>query len=209
MSSGGRQAAPSEGDGQCSWLTYKCMPRRAASVGGSRWSSSATPTSTVMPAPTQLGALPRGLGGLRPPERNGMRNRGHDPNAPPVPAQGGHLPGQRAPPAMIPAGERLRPQHGTPPGAQVGPPPGPPGSAGPPRHCKARGGGQPLQPHRGPPPPVRCRGRARPVLPVGGGHLRARQALPGALAGPGQEIGLQVHARSGRRQGVRTPPSSA
>ena len=31
----------------------------------------------------------------------------------------------------------------------------------------------PLQPHGGPPPPVRRRGRARPTLPVGGGHRRA------------------------------------
>ena len=31
----------------------------------------------------------------------------------------------------------------------------------------------PLQPHGRPPPPVRRRGRARPTLPVGGGHRRA------------------------------------
>ena len=34
----------------------------------------------------------------------------------------------------------------------------------------ARGDAHPLKPHGGPPPPVRRRGRARPTLPVGGGH---------------------------------------
>ena len=37
----------------------------------------------------------------------------------------------------------------------------------------ARGDAHPLQPHGGPPPPVRRRDRARPTLPVGGGHRRA------------------------------------
>ena len=58
-------------------------------------------------------------------------------------------------------------------GDQVGPPPGPPGLAGPSQRSGARSDAQPLQPHRGPPPPVRRRGRARPTLPVGGGHRRA------------------------------------
>ena len=62
------------------------------------------------------GALLRGLGGLRFPEGHGRRRGGHDPHAPPVPAQGGHLPGQRAPPALVPAGKRLGSRHGTPPG---------------------------------------------------------------------------------------------
>ena len=35
------------------WATYKCMPRRAASVGDTRWSSPATPMSTWMPPPTR------------------------------------------------------------------------------------------------------------------------------------------------------------
>ena len=69
------------------------------------------------------GALPRGLGGLRFPEGHGRRRGGHDPHDPPVPAQGGHLPGQRAPPAVVPAGKRLGSRHGTPPGDRLGPPP--------------------------------------------------------------------------------------
>ena len=36
-----------------SGATYKCMPRHAASVGDTRWSSPATPTSTWMPPPTR------------------------------------------------------------------------------------------------------------------------------------------------------------
>ena len=50
-----------------------------------------------------------GVAGLRLPEGHGRQNGGHDPHAPPVEATGGHLPGQRAPPAMIPPGERLCP----------------------------------------------------------------------------------------------------
>ena len=60
------------------------------------------------------GALPSGLGRLRFPEGHGRRRGRHDPHAPPTPAQGGHLPGQRAPPAVVPAGKRLGPRHGNP-----------------------------------------------------------------------------------------------
>ena len=104
------------------------------------------------------------------PEGDGRRRGGHDPHAPPVPAQDGHLPGLRTPPAVIPARKRLGPRQGTPPGAQVGPPAGLPGRAGPPQCGTARDDAHPLQPHGGPPPPVRHRGRARPALPVGSGH---------------------------------------
>ena len=118
-------------------------------------------------------ALPSGLGGLRFLEGHGRWRGGHDPHAPPVPAQGGHLPGQRAPHAVVPAGKRLGSRHARPPGNQLGPPAGPPGTAGPPQRSGARGGAHPLQPHGAPPPPVRRRGRARPTLPAGGGHRRA------------------------------------
>ena len=40
-------------DGRRSGPTYKCMPRHAASAGGTRWSSPATPTSTWMSPPTR------------------------------------------------------------------------------------------------------------------------------------------------------------
>ena len=76
------------------------------------------------------GALQSRLEGLRFPEAHGGRRGGHDPQAPPVAAQGGHLPGQRAPPAVVPMGKRLGPRHGTAPGGRVGSPPGPPGPAG-------------------------------------------------------------------------------
>ena len=119
------------------------------------------------------GALPSGRRGLRFRESHGRQRGGHDPHSPPVPAQFGHFPGQRAPPAVVPAGKRLPPRHGTAPGGRVGPPPGPPGPAMPPRRGRARGDAQPLQPHGGPPPPVRRRGCACPTLPVGSGHCRA------------------------------------
>ena len=77
-------------------------------------------------------------------------------HAPSVPAQGRHLPGQRAPRAVVPAGKRLGPWHGTPPCDRVGPPPGRLGPAVPPQRGRARGDAHPLQPHGGPPPPVRC-----------------------------------------------------
>ena len=60
-----------------------------------------------------------------------------------------------------------------PQGGRLGPPPGPPGPAGSPQRSGARGDAHPLQPHGGLPPPVRRRDRARPTLPVGGGHRRA------------------------------------
>ena len=53
------------------------------------------------------------------------------------------LPGQRPLPAVVPAGERLVPRHGSPPGDLVGPPPGPPDLAGPPQRSRARGGAHP------------------------------------------------------------------
>ena len=52
-STGRKQAAPCGRDGRRSGPTYKCMPRHAASVGGTRWSSPATPTSTWMSPPTR------------------------------------------------------------------------------------------------------------------------------------------------------------
>ena len=52
-SRGHRQGAPRGRDGRRSGPTYKCMPRRAASVGDTRWSSQLTPTSTWLPPPTQ------------------------------------------------------------------------------------------------------------------------------------------------------------
>ena len=119
------------------------------------------------------GALRRGLGGLPFPGGHGRRRGGHDPHAPPVPAQGGHLPGQRTAPAVVPAGKCLGPRHSTSQGDQVGPPPGPPGPARPPQRGGARDDTHPLQPHGGLPPPVRRRGRAPPTLPVGSGHRRA------------------------------------
>ena len=48
-----RQAAPHGRKGRRSGPTYKCMPRRAASVGDTRWSSPVTPTSAWMPPPTR------------------------------------------------------------------------------------------------------------------------------------------------------------
>ena len=52
-STGRKQAAPRGRDGRRSGPTYKCMPRHAASLGGTRWSSPATPTSTLMSPPTR------------------------------------------------------------------------------------------------------------------------------------------------------------
>ena len=52
-STGCKQAAPRGRDGRRSGPTYKCMPRHAALVGGTRWSSPATPTSTWMYPPTR------------------------------------------------------------------------------------------------------------------------------------------------------------
>ena len=46
-------AAPHGREGRRSGPTYKCMPRRAASVGDTRWSSPATPTCAWMPPPTR------------------------------------------------------------------------------------------------------------------------------------------------------------
>ena len=92
-----------------------------------------------------------------------------------------------APPAVVPAGERLGPRHGAPPGDWVGPPPGPPGPSGPPRCGRAHSGAHPLQPHEGPPPPVRCRGPACPALPVGSGHRCTGRALSSALACPAEQ----------------------
>ena len=55
----------------------------------------------------------------------------------------------RAPPAVVPAGERLGPRRGAPPGDRGGPPPGAPGPAGPPQRGRAQGDALPLQPHGG------------------------------------------------------------
>ena len=44
---------PVGGTGGGSGPTYKCMPRHAASAGGTRWSSPVTPTSTWMSPPTR------------------------------------------------------------------------------------------------------------------------------------------------------------
>ena len=52
-STGRKRAAPRGRDGRRSGPTYKCMPRHAASAGGTRWSSLATPTSTWMSPPTR------------------------------------------------------------------------------------------------------------------------------------------------------------
>ena len=52
-STGRKQAAPRGRDGRRSGPAYKCMPRHAASVEDSRWSSRVTPTSTWMPPPTR------------------------------------------------------------------------------------------------------------------------------------------------------------
>ena len=60
------------------------------------------------------GAFPLRLGGLGLPEGQGRQGGRHDPPALPVPTEGGHLPGQQAPPAMAPAGKRLGQGHGHP-----------------------------------------------------------------------------------------------
>ena len=52
-STGCKQAAPRGRDGRRSGPTYKCMPRHAALVGDTPWSSRVTPTSTWMPPPTE------------------------------------------------------------------------------------------------------------------------------------------------------------
>ena len=106
----------------------------------------------------------------------------HDPHTPDVPTQGGHLPCQRAAPAMVPAGERLGLRHGTSPGGRSDHLPVRPALPGlldtGERRCP------PLQPYRGPPSSVSRQSCARPALPVSVGHRRTRRALPGALAGP-------------------------
>ena len=66
-----RQAAPRRRGGRCSEPTYKCMPRRAASVGDTRWSSQATPTSTWMPPPPRPRSTPARAG--RPAVSGGSR----------------------------------------------------------------------------------------------------------------------------------------
>ena len=55
------------------------------------------------------GALPRGLGDQRFPEGHDRRRGGHDPHAPPVPAQGAHLPGRKNPSCRGPCGKVSRP----------------------------------------------------------------------------------------------------
>ena len=77
---------------------------------------------------------------------------------------------------MVPAGKRLGSWHGTSPGDQLGPSPGPPGPAGPPQRSGARGGAHPLQPHGGPPPPVRA--DAAPVQHCLWGAVTAAQDEP-------------------------------
>ena len=123
----GPQAGCSPWAGRAAFWADIQMYATARSLGGRHPVVIAGDTNIYMDAASKPGhgALPRGLGGLRFPEGHGRRQGGHDPHAPPVPAQGGHLPGQRAPPAVVPAGKRLGSRHGTPPGDQLGPPPGP------------------------------------------------------------------------------------
>ena len=64
-----RQAAPHGRGGRPSGQTYKCMPRHAASVGDTQWSSPATPTSTWMPPPTRPRSTSERAG--RPPASEG------------------------------------------------------------------------------------------------------------------------------------------
>ena len=67
---GPRQAAPRGRHGGRSGPTYNCMPRHAASVGDTRWSSQVTPASTWMPPPTQAPAHAPAPAAARTPSTN-------------------------------------------------------------------------------------------------------------------------------------------
>ena len=154
------------------------------------------------------GTFPLRVGGVRLPKGRSMREGGHDPHASRVPAQGGHLPNQRTPHAVVPTGKRLGPGYGAPTGRPVGPPPGPPNPNRPPQRHGEGGGTHPLQPHEGPPTPIRPRRRARLALPLDHSDSRAGQPFPGSLVGPRRAAHLRVDACGGRGQNVPPPPHS-